>query len=111
MDERVKAAAARYAGKEGGDYEFGDLSKELDRRIKERVGGFTNKESYEFGDISREILRRREAWVDEMQSVFWADDYQFGAFTKKMVKGFTGKEEYKFGDISRTIGKKLFGGK
>ena len=39
---------------------MGDLSKEVDKRIKERVNSFTGKSEYSFGDISMEI--ERDAW-------------------------------------------------
>ena len=38
--------------------EFGDLSVELDTRIKSSVASFCGKESYEFGDLSKEIGAR-----------------------------------------------------
>lgn len=44
-------------------YEFGDLSKWLDEKSKEKVGAFTNNKSedYQFGDISKEVMRRISA--------------------------------------------------
>lgn len=39
-------------------YEFGDLSRWLDSKAKEKSKSFTDKPNYQFGDISREILRR-----------------------------------------------------
>lgn len=40
-------------------YEFGDLTKWLDSEAKSKVQEFTNKDGdYEFGDISKEIIRR-----------------------------------------------------
>ena len=90
---------ASYCGKE--TYQFGDLSKEVDRRIKVQVSAFTGKE-YELGDISKELERRRQEWV---KGYLGTDEYQFGDVTKKAVSDFTGKDEYEFGDIS----KKIFG--
>merc|ERR1712176_941657 len=45
-----------FTGKE--HYEFGDLSRALDEKAKQRVAEFTRKHDYEVGDISKEILRR-----------------------------------------------------
>ena len=72
---------------------------------------FTGKGDYEFGDISREVERRREKWV---QDYLGTEDYEFGDLTKKAVKNFTGKDEYEFGDISKKLFgdmKKMFGQK
>jgi hypothetical protein len=49
LDRRVKSAVADFCGKD--EYELGDLSWEIDNRVKNRVGEFTGKEDYEFGDI------------------------------------------------------------
>ena len=40
------------------EYEFGDLSRLVDSKIKGEVNKFTNSTSYEFGDLSKEIVRR-----------------------------------------------------
>lgn len=37
--------------------------RQVDRRVQERVKEFIGKEDYEFGDISREIENRRRKWV------------------------------------------------
>jgi hypothetical protein len=52
--ERVKSVTGKDT------YEFGDLSKWLDENAKEKVGVFTNnqKSDYAFGDISKEVMRR-----------------------------------------------------
>lgn len=39
-------------------YKFGDISRWLDKKAKERVSKFTNKENYKFGDMSKEVIRR-----------------------------------------------------
>ena len=62
----------------------------------------------QFGDISKEIERRRVAWVKE---ALGKDDYQFGDLTKKALASFTGKDEYEFGDVTKRLGQMLFGNK
>jgi|Laugresbdmm110sn_2_1035109.scaffolds.fasta_scaffold38302_1 hypothetical protein len=62
----------------------------------------------QFGDISKEIERRRVAWVKE---TLGKDDYQFGDLTKKALASFTGKDEYEFGDVTKRLGQMLFGNK
>jgi hypothetical protein len=56
----------------------GDLSFELDKRIKQKVAEFCGKEEYEAGDLSREIGKRVKARVAE----------------------FTGKPEYSLGKLN-----------
>jgi hypothetical protein len=61
---------------------------------------FTRKGEYEFGDISKEIERRRRMWVSDFLG---SSEYQFGDISKKIATGFTGKDTYEFGDISRKV--------
>lgn len=59
MDGKVKEAACQLTGKE--TYEFGDISKFFDAKAKQEVSNLTGKDTYEFGDISKEIARRVQA--------------------------------------------------
>jgi hypothetical protein len=61
IDSRVKEAAATFCGTD--EYRAGDLTREVDRRAKASVAQFTGKEEYSFGDISLELERRRAEWV------------------------------------------------
>lgn len=45
----------------------------------------------QFGDISKEIERRRVEWV---QGYLQKSDYQFGDLTQKFVRDITGKDDY-----------------
>lgn len=67
--------------------EFGDLSKEVDRRVQASIEEFTGK-PYEFGDITKEIENRRQQWVKDFTG---NEDYQFGDITKKAISNFTGE--------------------
>lgn len=78
-----------WAGKEG-EYEFGDLSRTIDRRIKQRVEEFTGK-PYEFGDVSRAIEEKRREWVKNFLGEEAAANYVFGDVTKKALSSFVGK--------------------
>lgn len=106
IDKRVKKAVANYCGKD--EYEFGDLSREISARVGKRVEEFTGK-SYEFGDVSREIWSRRKSWMKDYLGEEAAENYQFGDITKKFVAGFTDKDDYEFGDISKKLLGNLFG--
>ena len=83
------------------------MSREIDRRVKQRVEEFTGK-PYEFGDISRQIEERRRDWVKDFLGEEAAKNYQFGDVTKKALGNFVGKD-YEFGDVSKKIMKDLFG--
>lgn len=105
IDRRIKLAVGEYTGK--GTYEAGDLQREVRRRVAVSVEAFTGKE-YAFGDVSREINRRRAAWI---QGYLGRDGYEFGDLTKRALANLTGKEEgeYRFGDITKTFANKLWG--
>jgi hypothetical protein len=48
-------------GTKKSSYKFGDISKWLDKKAKDDIGKFTNKQdgdAYQFGDISKELIRR-----------------------------------------------------
>ena len=64
---------------------------------------------YEFGDISREVENRRIDWVKGFLGDEAASEYEFGDITKQALNNFTGKEEYEFGDVSKKIFGDLFG--
>jgi hypothetical protein len=94
IDRRVKESVAAYAGKDR--YEPGDLTRAVAQRVQSKVEEFTGKE-YAFGDISRELNRRREEWVKDFLGEEAAANYKFGDITKKAVTSFTGKEVRVFG--------------
>jgi hypothetical protein len=101
LDRRVKKAVADYIGKD--EYEAGDLTRAVAEKVNVRVDElFAN---YEFGDITREINRRRKEWIKNFLGEEAAANYQFGDISKKFATMITGKDEYQFGDVS----KKLFG--
>jgi hypothetical protein len=107
LDTRIKGSVAKYCGKE--EYEFGDLSNAVQTRVSSRVEEFTGK-PYEFGDITNEVLNKRKVWVQDLLGAEAAENYQFGDITKKAMENFTGKD-YEFGDVSKKLFNNLFGGK
>ena len=62
IDRRVKFAVASYCGKE--QYVAGDLTREVASRAKTKAIEFTGKGDYQFGDVTRELNKRRAEWVD-----------------------------------------------
>mmetsp|Transcript_78803 Transcript_78803/g.157514 ORF Transcript_78803/g.157514 Transcript_78803/m.157514 type:complete len:104 (+) Transcript_78803:889-1200(+) len=61
---------------------------------------FSGKDAYEFGDVSKELNKRRAVWVKE---VLGSEEYAFGDLTKKAFTSFTGKDEYEFGDVTKKV--------
>lgn len=108
IDSRVKSSVAKFCGKD--EYEFGDLSKVVASRVQSRVEEFTGK-PYEFGDISREIENKRQQWVKEYLGDEAATNYQFGDLTKKFLAGVAGTDDYQLGDISKKLIGNIFGKK
>ena len=72
----------------GKEYKFGDLSRHLDAKAKEKVCEVTGKDSYSFGDLS-----------------LWAD-----ANVKATVCEMTGKSSYTAGDLSKEILRRVTSG-
>jgi hypothetical protein len=105
LDKRIKRAVAEFCGAD--EYKFGMLTTEITKRVDERVSDLLGK-SYEFGDISRAVENRRKQWVKDFLGDEAAENYQFGDITKKFINGYTGKSEYKFGDLSKKVFGKLF---
>ena len=92
LDKRLKGAVSDYCGND--EYAFGDLSKEVDQRVKNRVADYIGKDEYEFGDISKEVENKRREWVKGYLGDDAAKEYQFGDITTKAMKNFTGKDDY-----------------
>ena len=92
LDKRVKSKVAEFCGND--EYQFGDLSKEIDRRVKNRVADYIGKDEYEFGDISRQIEKNRRAWVKDFLGEEAAGNYEFGDITKKAMANLTGQDDY-----------------
>ena len=103
--EELKASARDFLGKDS--YKFGDVSKELDARIKEEVAKLRGKEEYELGDLSLALDKLSKEAVCSMtgKPVYELGDLslELDKRVKKLVAGWNGKEEYKFGDLSRII--------
>ena len=106
LDKRIKSTIADYCDKD--EYEFGDLTKTVSSRIQSRVEEYTGK-PYEFGDISRKINSQRQEWMKDFLGEEAAANYKFGDLTKKALMNFTGKDDYKFGDATKKLMGDLFG--
>jgi hypothetical protein len=99
IDTRVKGAVAQLVGKE--EYVAGDLTKFVAANVQNRVAELTA--NYEFGDISREIERQRKEWVKGFLGEEAAANYKFGDISRKLATKITGQDEYRFGDVTKTL--------
>jgi HAMP domain-containing protein len=107
IDARVKVAVAKYVGVD--EYAAGDLTRFVAANVQSRVADLTA--NYEFGDISREIERQRKEWIKGFLGDEAAANYKFGDISKKLATKITGKEAYQFGDVTRTLMGNMFGNK
>jgi len=102
LDEMSKSFTEDLTGK---PYETGDLSREIDSRIKRAVADYVGKDEYEAGDLTKAVAAKVSARVEEL-----IGDYQFGDISREVerrrrewVKDFLGEEaaeNYQFGDVS-----------
>ena len=126
MDALVKDEVCKMTGKDS--YEAGDLSVEIDARVKVAAARFAGKETYEVqrhthsphgtarthpqadfpqaGDLTREISKRAKASAIEFTG---RSDYSFGDVSRELnkrraewVTGYLGKE-YAFGDLTTKL--------
>lgn len=105
IDGRVKDEIAKMRGKD--EYELGDLTQALDNIAKDLTCELTGREDYEVGDLTREIDSRVKSTVAEFCG---KDTYEFGDLSAEVdrrvqsrVLEFIDKEDYELGDISREI--------
>lgn len=98
------------SGKKSGGYKFGDITKSLIGGSVEKITG----KPYEFGDLSRHIDKNVK---DKVNDLTGKSDYEFGdlsRFVDSKIKGevnkFTGKESYKVGDLSREMIRRVASG-
>ena len=73
IDGRIKARICDLTGKEGdNDYEWGDLTAWAIQQVSNTTRNFTGKETYEVGDLSKEVLRRVQRGEYDIQDVWLA---------------------------------------
>ena len=88
--------------------QFGDLSVEIDKRVKDSVAEFCGKDTYSPGDLSKELAKRTKSGILKYTG---KDSYKFGDITAKAIKDYTGKDDYQFGDVTKKLMGNLFSGK
>lgn len=105
--EDLKKSARDFLGKD--DYAFGDISKEIDARVKLEVARLREKDEYELGDLSLVLDQVAKDMVCKYTGKA-AGEYEFGDLSiqidkniKTAVANFCGKDEYEVGDLTREI--------
>lgn len=105
IDSRVKDEVAKIRGKD--EYELGDLTMSLDSIAKDMTCQLTGKDDYEVGDLSKELDTRVKSSVADFCG---KDEYVPGDLTVEVdrrsrakVFEFIGKDAYEFGDITREV--------
>mmetsp|Transcript_2303 Transcript_2303/g.4901 ORF Transcript_2303/g.4901 Transcript_2303/m.4901 type:complete len:312 (+) Transcript_2303:128-1063(+) len=108
----VKSKTKDFIGKD--DYKVGDISKELDSRIKDEVANLRGKDEYELGDLSVALDKMAKDYTMELTG---KDTYETGDLSKELdkrvkdsVAQFCGKadgSEYEFGDLTREVNKRV----
>jgi len=105
--EDLKKSARDFLGKD--DYAFGDMSKEIDARVKLEVARLRDKDEYELGDLSLVLDQVAKDMVCKYTGK-GSGEYEFGDLSveidkniKQAVANFCGKDEYVVGDLTREI--------
>ncbi|KAG7357522.1 hypothetical protein IV203_002210 [Nitzschia inconspicua] len=108
--EDIKTNAREFLGKD--NYEVGDISKEIDSRVKSEVARMRGKEDYEVGDL----VMVMDKTAKELTSELTGKPYETGDLSKELDKRvknalarYCGKEEgdYQFGDLSKEIDRRV----
>lgn len=110
--EDMKRNAREFLGKD--DYKLGDVSKEIDVRVKDEVARMRGKTEYQLGDL---VLAMDEM-SKNMTEKLTGKEYEPGDLSleldkriKASVAEFCGKEKdanaYEFGDLTREISKRV----
>jgi len=104
--EDIKSKTADFIGKE--NYSVGDISKEIDGRVKQEIANLRGKEDYELGDAIVVLDNMSKSMVEEMTG----KEYETGDLSKTLDKKikdavavWAGKEvgQYEFGDLSKAM--------
>lgn len=109
IKEELKTSLRDFIGKD--EYKIGDISKELDSRIKDEVAKMRSKEEYELGDLTLAVDAMAREYTAELTGKPDADLADLSIEIDKRVKGavmnFTGKDTYTPGDLSTEIDQRV----
>ena len=96
--EDLKKNARDFLGKD--DYKVGDVTKEIDTRVKDEIAKMRGKENYELGDFTVAMDEMAKSMTEDLTG----KPYETGdlsrvidANVKESVAKFCGKDTYEFG--------------
>lgn len=102
--EDLKSSTREFIGKD--EYKVGDISKEVDARVKDEVAKLRNKDAYELGDFVLAMDELSKKYTEELTG----KPYEPGDLSthldtniKASVAKFCGKDEYTPGDLTREM--------
>ena len=106
--EDLKANTREFIGKD--DYNVGDITKEVDARVKDEVAKLRNKDEYELGDFLLAMDELSKKYTEELTG----KPYEPGDLSthldtniKARVAEFCGKDEYTPGDLTREMASRV----
>ena len=106
--EDLKANARDFLGAD--TYKLGDISKQVDARVKQGVAQMRGKEEYEVGDLVLSLDEMSKSLTEE----FTDKPYETGDLSreidqrvKRVVAEYCGKDEYEVGDLSIAVSTKV----
>merc|ERR1712238_10331 len=102
--EDMKKNAREFLGND--EYKLGDITKEIDTRVKSQVATMRGKEEYEIGDL----VVVMDSMAKDMTEDLTGKPYEAGDLSleidkrvKNAVAEYCGNDEYQFGDLSKQI--------
>jgi len=106
--EDIKAKTRDFIGKD--EYKIGDISKEVDARVKNEIAQVRGKEEYELGDLALAMDKVSKEYTEQLTG----RPYETGDLSKELDKRikeraaeWCGKETYEFGDLSRELDRRV----
>jgi hypothetical protein len=104
--EDLKKNVRDFTGKE--DYHLGDVSKEVDARVKGEVARLRNKDEYELFDLARAADELSKNYAEQLTG----KSYQAGDISSEVDKGvkvkvaeISGNDNHSFEDFTREVDK------
>lgn len=103
--ETVSSKTKSFIGKD--DYSVGDITKQVDLRIKQAVANMRGKENYEIGDLIAYATEQSIAVAEQTTGKKLDSVTELSKSIDSKVKGavnsYTGKDTYKPGDLTKAV--------
>lgn len=106
--EDVKRQLRTFTGKE--NLKVGDLSKEVDRRVKDKVAKLRNKSEYELFDLTLAMDEIAKNYTETLTGKPYEPDdlsIELDKRIKAKVAEFCSKDTYEFGDLTKEVMRRI----